>query len=90
MEPVDAAVIDGVGLGTVPLQKRSIEVRDRLFEESIREFSERGVTGSRVENIVAAAGTSWGTFFRYFPRKEDVLLFAAAEHFRSVVRPAYD
>ncbi len=28
---------------------------------------------------MAAAGVSWGTFFHYFPAKEDVLLDAAAE-----------
>lgn len=86
----DPAVIDGVGLGVIPKQQRGVEVRDRLFDAAIVEFTARGVEGSRVENIVAAAGTSWGTFFRYFPRKEDVLLYAAAQHFRDFVRPAYD
>jgi len=35
---------------------------------------------------VADAGVSWGTFFRYFPPKEDVLLAAMAEHYRTRVR----
>lgn len=86
---VDSATIDGIGLGVVPAQKRGLEVRDRLFAAAMDEFAERGVSGSRVENIVAEAGTSWGTFFRYFPRKEDVLLYAAAELFRQHVRPTY-
>jgi len=65
-------------------------VRDRLFEAALAEFEEHGVEASRVERIVAAAGTSWGTFFRYFPRKEDVLILAAARHVQRHVRPVVD
>lgn len=42
------------------------------------EYARVGVEAARVEDIVAAAGVSWGTFFHYFPTKEDVLLDAAA------------
>jgi AcrR family transcriptional regulator len=40
------------------------------------EYARVGVEAARVEDIVAAAGVSWGTFFHYFPTKEDVLLDA--------------
>jgi TetR/AcrR family transcriptional regulator, transcriptional repressor for nem operon len=43
------------------------------------EYAKAGLEAARVEDIVAAAGVSWGTFFHYFPAKEDVLLDAAAE-----------
>jgi AcrR family transcriptional regulator len=43
------------------------------------EYARVGLDAARVEDIVAAAGVSWGTFFHYFPAKEDVLLDAAAE-----------
>ena len=43
------------------------------------EYAKVGLDAARVEDIVAAAGVSWGTFFHYFPAKEDVLLDAAAE-----------
>lgn len=43
------------------------------------EFARVGLDAARVEDIVAAAGVSWGTFFHYFPAKEDVLLVAAAD-----------
>ena len=36
--------------------------------------------------MIADAGVSWATFFRYFPRKEDVLIELAARHFREQVR----
>jgi TetR/AcrR family transcriptional regulator, transcriptional repressor for nem operon len=47
------------------------------------EYTKVGIDAARVEDIVAAAGVSWGTFFHYFPAKEDVLLDAAAEICRS-------
>lgn len=43
------------------------------------EYAKMGLDAARVEDIVAAAGVSWGTFFHYFPAKEDVLLDAGAE-----------
>jgi AcrR family transcriptional regulator len=43
------------------------------------EYARVGLETARVEDIVAAAEVSWGTFFHYFPAKEDVLLDAAAE-----------
>jgi AcrR family transcriptional regulator len=43
------------------------------------EYARVGLEAARVEDIVAAAGVSWGTFFHYFPAKEDVLLDAGAE-----------
>ena len=43
------------------------------------EYTRVGLEQARVEDIVAAAGVSWGTFFHYFPAKEDVLLDAAGQ-----------
>jgi TetR/AcrR family transcriptional regulator, transcriptional repressor for nem operon len=42
------------------------------------EYERAGMEHARVEDIVASAGVSWGTFFHYFPTKEDVLLHASA------------
>lgn len=89
-KPKDPAAIAGVGVGVVPKQNRGIEVRDRLLEAAVEEFTRVGVEDSRVERIVERAGTSWGTFFRYFPRKEDVYLVETARQFRDHVRPIYD
>jgi AcrR family transcriptional regulator len=67
-------------IGFEPRQKRGIDARDRAFKEAIRQFGSKGVEDTRVEDIVAAANVGWGTFYRYFPRKEDVLLTAAVRH----------
>jgi TetR/AcrR family transcriptional repressor of uid operon len=60
-----------------PRQARAIETRRRVFEAAIAEFQRSGVEAARIEDIVAAAGVSWGTFFTYFPSKDDVVLEAA-------------
>jgi TetR/AcrR family transcriptional regulator, fatty acid metabolism regulator protein len=62
-----------------PRQRRAVATRQRLYEAAMTEYSRVGLDQARVEDIVAAAGVSWGTFFHYFPAKEDVLLDAAAQ-----------
>jgi len=88
----DAGLI-GYGGGSVqsplpapPTQARGVEKRDRLFDAALARYREVGVADTRVEDVIADAGVSWATFFRYFPRKEDVLLEGAARHFRDHVR----
>jgi len=63
----------------VPRQRRAAATRRRLYDAAMAEYARVGLDAARVEDIVAAAGVSWGTFFHYFPAKEDVLLDAGAE-----------
>jgi len=58
-------------------QQRSLDTRQKLYDAAMAEFERVGVAEARIEDIVAAAGVSWGSFFHHFPRKEDVLLSAA-------------
>jgi AcrR family transcriptional regulator len=62
-----------------PRQRRAAATRQRLYEAAMAEYTRVGLERARVEDIVAAAGVSWGTFFHYFPAKEDVLIDAAAQ-----------
>jgi TetR/AcrR family fatty acid metabolism transcriptional regulator len=62
-----------------PRQRRAQATRQRLYQAAMAEYSRVGLDSARVEDIVAAAGVSWGTFFHYFPAKEDVLLDAAGQ-----------
>ena len=73
-----------VPLPPQPRQERSEAKRKRLYEASVKEFASHGFESARVEDIVSEAGVSWGTFFRYFPRKEDVLLLMGVEHWARV------
>src|SRR3954451_12902266 len=74
-------------IGPRPRQARGVEKRRRVYEASLVEFTRQGVENARVEDIVAAAEVSWGTFFRYFPRKEDVLLEFAVEEYTGRIAP---
>jgi len=66
-----------------PKQARGAAKRDRLYAAALVRFERDGVAETRVEDVIADAEVSWATFFRYFPRKEDVLIEAIARHFRA-------
>ena len=76
--------------GLIPRQQRAIQTRRRVYEAALEEFERVGVEAARVEDIVAAAGVGWGTFFRYFPRKEDVLLEAVAVMAEAFAQAVHD
>jgi TetR/AcrR family transcriptional regulator, repressor for uid operon len=71
-----------------PTQARGFEKRDRIYEAAIARFEADGVAATKVDDVIADADVSWATFFRYFPRKGDVLIEGAARHFRDHVRPS--
>lgn len=49
------------------------ETKKKLMEAGRRIIFEKGLTGTSVEEITAAAGVSKGTFYTYFTRKEDII-----------------
>jgi len=55
-------------------QRRSAEIRGRLFGASLRLFAEKGFAETTVEDITEAADVGKGTFFNYFPSKDHILL----------------
>jgi AcrR family transcriptional regulator len=70
-----------------PTQARGFEKRDRIYRAALERFRSDGVAATKVDDVIADAEVSWATFFRYFPRKGDVLIEAAARHFREHVWP---
>jgi AcrR family transcriptional regulator len=56
-------------------EKRRAETRERIIHHALRLFSERGVMGTTIEDITNAADVGKGTFFNYFPSKEDILTY---------------
>ena len=73
-----------------PTQARGFEKRESIYQAAIARFRVDGFAATNVDDVIADAGVSWGTFFRYFPRKGDVLIEAAARHFRDHVRPSVE
>ena len=55
-------------------QRRSAEIRERLFRAALELFAEKGFAETKVEDITNAADVGKGTFFNYFPSKDHILL----------------
>ena len=54
--------------------------KENLYAAAVTLFRDRGFDETRVEEITQAAGVAKGTFFNYFPTKEDVLLYIGERH----------
>src|SRR6266849_3640016 len=55
-------------------QRRSVEIRERLFRAALNLFAQKGFAETTVEDITNAADVGKGTFFNYFPSKDHILL----------------
>ena len=55
-------------------QRRSAEIRERLFHAALNLFAEKGFVETTVEDITNSADVGKGTFFNYFPSKDHILL----------------
>jgi AcrR family transcriptional regulator len=59
--------------------RKKLKTRLAIQEHALRLFREQGYHETTVEQIAEAAEVSPSTFFRYFPTKEDVVLFDALD-----------
>lgn len=55
-------------------QRRSAEIRERLFRSALTLFASKGFAETTVEDITEAADVGKGTFFNYFPSKDHILI----------------
>ena len=65
-------------MGARPRQKRGMVTRQKLLDAAVTIFTRDTVENARIDDIIDLAGVSRGTFFHYFPHKEDLLLALAA------------
>lgn len=54
-------------------ERKKAATKHSIQDHALRLFVEKGYDATTVDEIAAAAGVSHMTFFRYFPRKEDVV-----------------
>src|ERR1700716_3960817 len=55
-------------------QRRSADIRERLFCAALDLFAQKGFAETTVEDITEAADVGKGTFFNYFPSKDHILI----------------
>lgn len=61
-------------------ERKKRQTYERVSEVAIRLFLEKGFDAVSVADVAAAAEISKPTLFRYFPAKEDLVLYRIADH----------
>jgi len=56
-------------------ERKKAKTRDAIQRHALRLFREQGYSATTVDQIAAAAEISPSTFFRYFPTKEETVLY---------------
>jgi len=72
--PPLARAIKNLPIPSARRQRRSAEIRERLFRSALALFGTKGFAETTVEDITEAADVGKGTFFNYFPSKDHILL----------------
>lgn len=60
-------------------ERKKAKTRAAIQQHALRLFGDQGYDATTVDQIVDAAEVSPSTFFRYFPTKEDVVLYDALD-----------
>jgi len=57
-----------------------MKTRERIIDATERVIQQRGLARVTTKEIARAAGVAEGTLFKYFERKDDLLLAVVEEH----------
>jgi AcrR family transcriptional regulator len=56
-------------------ESKKVETKERLLTVSLDLFIDKGFDHTSIEDITVGAGVAKGTFYNFFEKKEDVLLY---------------
>lgn len=59
---------------TAPIPDPTQETRTRILEAAVKVFATKGYHDTKVDDIVSESKTSKGSFYFYFPSKQDIFL----------------
>lgn len=80
--------VDDATAPTKRLGRRSAEesrkTRRKLLDAAVVEFSEKGMSGARIDEIAARAGVTKGAIYTHFDGREDLLVEACRSAIRSL------
>lgn len=60
-------------------RRRTLRTRRRLLDAALALFTEKSISGTSIEEITERADVGKGTFYRYFPSKDAVMLALVEE-----------
>lgn len=73
-----------------PIQKRSIEKKERIIEAGFELICSQGYHNTNTAEIAKAAGVSTGIVYQYFKDKHDILIEGINLHSNSIFYPMLD
>ena len=65
-------------------ERKKEETKERIFNAAMKLFRSRGFEETTIEEITEKADVAKGTFFNYFPRKEEVLRYLSEQWLEEV------
>lgn len=73
----------------MPSTPRGQRTRARIIEAAIRVMGEKGIAGTRVEEVTRRAGCGYGTFYKYFASKIDLVRQVMTEVYGEIHRESF-
>lgn len=74
----------------MPIQKRSLEKRERIVEKGFELMCENGYYETTTSDIAKYAGVSVGIIYQYFNDKKEIFLEGVKNYSTSIMFPALD
>lgn len=73
-----------------PVQKRSIEKKERIIEAGFKLMCQQGYHGTNTAQIAKAAGVSTGIIYQYFKDKHEIFLEGTRRYSNQIFFPVLD